>query len=309
MSEELQSIISNPTIMRILVIIVGGLIISLFVKLIKKSFSPHIKADNWYKTKKAINVFGYFLVIALILFVYSDQLGGVGVALGVASAGIAFALQEVITSVAGWLAILVGNFYKTGDRVQVGGIKGDVIDLGILRTTVMELGEWVDGDLYNGRIVRIANSFVFKEPVFNYSTDFPFLWDEIKIPVKFSSDYSMAKTIIEDVAGDVIGDYCQQAQEHWKKMVRKYMIENASTDTMVTMVATDNWIEFTVRYVVDYQRRRTTKNQLFTSILTALNEVKDEIQLASATMDISAIPPIHISIDDDLLRQSKTNES
>jgi small-conductance mechanosensitive channel len=69
----------------------------------------------------------------------------------------------------------VWRFYNTGDRVQLGGIKGDVMDIGVLRTTIMETGQWVDGDLYNGRIVLIANSYVFKEPVFNYSGDFPFM--------------------------------------------------------------------------------------------------------------------------------------
>lgn len=96
-------------------------------------------------------------------------------AIGVASASIAFALQEVIGSIAGWIAISFGNFYAPGERVQLGGIRGDVIDIGILRTTLMELGEWVASDLYTGRVVRIANSFVFKQPVFNYSGDFPFL--------------------------------------------------------------------------------------------------------------------------------------
>ncbi|MBP2284691.1 small-conductance mechanosensitive channel [Flavobacterium sp. CG_23.5] len=104
--------------------------------------------------------------------------------MGVAGAGIAFALQEVIASFVGWLAILFGNFYNTGDRVQLGGIKGDVMDIGVFRTTIMAIGQWVDGNLYTGRIVLIANSFVFKEPVFNYSGDFPFLWDEIKLPIQ-----------------------------------------------------------------------------------------------------------------------------
>ena len=124
-------------------------------------------------------------------------MGGLTVALGVAGAGIAFALQEVIASFAGWLAIMFGGFYKTGDRVQLGGIKGDVMDIGVLRTTIMETGQWVDGDLYNGRIVLITNSFVFKEPVFNYSGDFPFLWDEIKIPIQYGSNYDLATEIIQ----------------------------------------------------------------------------------------------------------------
>ncbi|MEP7380653.1 MAG: mechanosensitive ion channel domain-containing protein [Gemmatimonadota bacterium] len=76
-------------------------------------------------------------------------------------------MQEVIASVAGWVALTFSCFYSPGDRVQLGGIKVDVIDVGVLRTTLMEIGEWVKGDHYTGRIVRIANSFVFTAPVFN----------------------------------------------------------------------------------------------------------------------------------------------
>jgi small-conductance mechanosensitive channel len=150
-----------------------------------------------------INLAGWMMVVIFLMVIYSDKLGGIPVTLGVASAGIAFALQEVIVSIAGWVTVMVGGIYKTGDRVKLGGIKGDVIDLGVLRTTIMEVDDWVNGDLYNGRIVRVANSFVFKEPVYNYSSDFPFLWDEITIPVKFGSDYKLARTIIEDALGDL----------------------------------------------------------------------------------------------------------
>jgi small-conductance mechanosensitive channel len=153
--------------------------------------------------EEGIKELRYVVALIFIAIVYSDQLGGITVVLGVASAGIAFALQEVIISVAGWISIMVGNIFNTGDRIKMGGIKGDVIDLGVLRTTIMEVNEWVDGDLYNGRIVRVANSFVFKEPVFNYSSDFPFLWDEIKIPIKYGSNYSATKEIISKVGQEI----------------------------------------------------------------------------------------------------------
>jgi len=118
--------------------------------------------DNRYRAKKFSNFIGYIFTILLLTIVFSDKLGGLTVAFGVAGAGIAFAMQEVIVSFAGWIAIMFGGYYKTGDRVQLGGINGDVMDIGIIRTTIMETGQWVDGDLYNGRIVFIANSFVFK---------------------------------------------------------------------------------------------------------------------------------------------------
>jgi small-conductance mechanosensitive channel len=120
---------------------------------------------------------------------------------------------------------------------------GDVIDISILRTTVMEIGAWVKADLYNGRIVRIANSFVFKEPVYNYSGDFPFVWDEIVIPVKYGSDHRLAREILQRVAQEVVGEYVPQAKTYWKQMVHKYLIEDARVEPAVTLVTTDNWSE------------------------------------------------------------------
>ena len=141
-----------------------------------------------------VTFLGYFTGSIAISMIFSASLGKMAVVFGVAGAGIAFALQEVIASLAGWVAISFGNIYNTGDRVQLGGIKGDVIDIGMLRTTMMEIGQWVNADLYNGRIVKIANSFVFKEPVFNYSGDFPFFWDEITVPIKYGCDYRLSGT-------------------------------------------------------------------------------------------------------------------
>ena len=178
MEEQLRKFLFNPTVGKIATVFLGIIIIWLVIKAIQRNLLSKIKGnENRYRAKKFGSFIGYFLSIVLFTVVFSDKLGGLTVALGVAGAGIAFALQEVIASFAGWLAIMFGGFYKTGDRVQLGGIKGDVMDIGVLRTTIMETGEWVDGDLYNGRIVLIANSFVFKAPVFNYSGDFPFLWD------------------------------------------------------------------------------------------------------------------------------------
>lgn len=294
MKDIIDGIISNPTISRIFLITIGFIVIIILVQLVKKSLSKRLKSENWYKTKKLVNVIGYIVFIILVLTVYNDSLGGITVALGVAGAGIAFALQEVITSFAGWVAILAGGFYKKGDRVQVGGITGDVIDQSVLRTTVMELGGWVDADLYNGRIVKIANSFVFKEPVFNYSADFPFLWDEIKIPIKFGSDYDRAREIFTEIADKITGECVIESQERWDDMVRKYNIENANLNTMVTLRITDNWVEYTIRYVVNYMKRRSTQNALFSEILSAISNSKGLVEFASATINITEVPTINV---------------
>ncbi|HPW98236.1 MAG TPA: mechanosensitive ion channel family protein [Flavobacterium sp.] len=208
----------------------------------------------------------------------------------------AFALQEVIASFAGWLAIMFGDFYKTGDRVQLGGIKGDVMDIGVLRTTIMETGQWVDGDLYNGRIVLIANSYIFKEPVFNYSGDFPFLWDEIKVPIQFGSNYEKAKQIILNVGLEVAGDLTLESKEKWNSLQKKYLLENAQTEPMVSLIANDNWVEFTLRYVVRYNKRRATKTDLFTKLLQQIEATNGEVKFASATFQIVETPDFNINL-------------
>lgn len=151
MDTEIQKLLFNPTVGKISTVFIGIAIIWLIIKTIQRNLLSKIKdTDSRFKAKKFGSFLGYLFTIVLITVVYSDKLGGLTVALGVAGAGIAFALQEVIASFAGWLAIMFGGFYKAGDRVQLGGIKGDVMDIGVLRTTLMETGEWVDGDLYNG---------------------------------------------------------------------------------------------------------------------------------------------------------------
>jgi small-conductance mechanosensitive channel len=298
MDEQLKKLLFNPAVGKIVTIFIGIAIIWIIIKAIQKSLFSKIKGnDNRYRAKKFSSFIGYILVIVLVTVVFSDKLGGLTIALGVAGAGIAFALQEVIASFAGWLAIMFGGFYKTGDRVQLGGIKGDVMDIGVLRTTLMETGQWVDGDLYNGRIVLIANSYVFKEPVFNYSGDFPFLWDEIKIPVQYGSNYEKAENILKATGREIAGDLTERSQEKWRSMQNKYMLEAAQTEPMVSLVANDNWVEFTLRYVVDYKKRRATKTSLFKKILKEVEATNGEIKFASATFQLVEGSELKVKLD------------
>jgi len=297
MNELLENTLSNTTITKFLIALLGILIITFIITGLRKSVQRYVKDhNNWYKTRKTMNIFGYVLAVIFLGILYSDMLGGITVVLGVASAGIAFSLREVIASIAGWLTILVGGMFKTGDRVQLGGVTGDVIDFGVLRTTVMEAGQWVNGDLYNGRIVKIANSFVYTQPVYNYSTDFPFLWDELTIPVRFGSDYTYARELIHKVAMEKTEEYSLDAREYWERMNRKFVIEDATTKPMVTLAVNDNWVQFTLRYVVEYKKRRILKDALFTGILKEIEQSDGKVELASATYEIVSAPPVDVNI-------------
>lgn len=298
MEEQIQEYLYNPTMGKIVTFLVGVALIWTLIKVLQKRLFVKIQNnDNRYKAKKLSSFIGYLLTIVFLTVVFSDKLGGFTVALGVAGAGIAFALQEVIASFAGWLAIMFGGFYDTGDRVQLGGIKGDVMDIGVLRTTIMETGQWVDGDLYNGRIVLIANSYVFKEPVFNYSGDFPFLWDEIKIPIQYGSNYDMAKELILNIGIEVAGDLTNTSKEKWHSLQNKYRLEDAQTEPMISLVANDNWAEYTLRYVVGYKKRRATKTALFTKILTQIEASNGQVKMASATFHLVQAPDFNININ------------
>lgn len=297
MNEQFKKFLFDPTVGKIATIVIGLIVIWLVIRIIQRRLVSKIDGnDNRYRAKKFSSFIGYLFSIILITTVFSSKLSGLTMALGVAGAGIAFALQEVIASFAGWLAISLGGFYKTGDRVQLGGIKGDVMDIGVLRTTVMETGQWVDGDLYNGRIVLIANSYVFKEPVFNYSGDFPFLWDEIKIPIAYGSDYDLAKELFTNAGKEIAGDVSDDSKKKWTELEHKFMLESAQTEAMVSLVANDNWVEFTLRYVVDYKRRRVTKTALFTKILKDVEATQGAIRFASATFELVGMPDVSVKM-------------
>ncbi len=289
--------LSNPNIGNILEFVIGIVIIGLIFRFLRQSLLRYIPdTDTRYRTRKAISFMGYITMLLFTVFVFSDRLGQFTVIFGAVGAGIAFALQEIIGSFAGWVAISFGQFYKPGDRVQLGGIVGDVIDISILRTTLMECGDWVKADLYNGRIVRIANSFVFKQPVYNYSADFAFVWDEIKVPVRYGSEHRLAREILEKVVLEVTDEYISQAKQQWQKMTNKYLIEDARIEPTITLVTNDNWMEFTIRYVVSYKKRRMKKDQLFTRILDEFENTNGRVKFASTTFELVEAPTFNVKL-------------
>jgi small-conductance mechanosensitive channel len=298
MQDFLQQWLFDPTVGKIVLSLVGLLTIALIVRFLQRSLARRLKhPDHRYHARKLLTFAGYVVAVLFITLVVSDQLGHLTVTFGVAGAGIAFALQEVIASVAGWVAISLGHFYQIGDRVQLGGTMGDVIDIGVLRTTLMECGNWVNADLYNGRIVRIANSFVFKEAVFNYSAGFPFLWDEVAVPVKYGSDHRLAREILQRVAQEIVGDYTQHAAIAWESVVQRYPIEPETVEPVVTLVANDNWMEFTVRYVVDYRRRRAVKDRIFSRMLEDLDKTEGRVAIASTTLQLVEMPVFDVRLE------------
>lgn len=288
MEQNLTRILTSVTATRLATALVAVLAVVVIVKLVNRFLTRVVTdPDARYRSRKMVTFAGYVLAFLLVAAILSGNLSAFGLTVGVIGAAVAFALQGVIASIAGWVGIMTGRPFRVGDRVQVGDIQGDVIDIGLFRTTLMEVGGWVRGDLYDGRIVRISNAAVLKDPVYNSSGDFPFLWDEIRIPVRHGCDHRLARETILAVMRETVGEYATFAQASWNDMVRKYRIEEARVTPWVSLTADENWMTLTARYVVDYRKRRSTKDALWTGILDAFAASGGKLRLATTALEIS----------------------
>lgn len=245
---------------------------------------------------------GLILVLGLvsIWFNNSQQLATV---LGLFTAGLAFALQKVVTAIAGYFVILRGNIFKVGDRIVMGKVRGDVIGVGFIQTMIMEMGEpppvqasdpatWVEGRQFTGRIVTISNAIIFDEPVYNYSRDFPVIWEEMRLPVSYSADHARAGQIMLDCAERHSAALQQEAKEGTRRMLDRYGIPETDLASKLFYRLTDNWIELAVRFVAPTHGTRTTKDAMSRDLLKEFAAAN--IGIASATYDIVGLPPVRI---------------
>jgi small-conductance mechanosensitive channel len=227
----------------------------------------------------------------VILFIWLGSGSNFTVAMGILGAGIAFASQEVLGSLAGYVNIVTGNLFQIGDRVRIGSVVGDVLDVSILRTTVMEIGEWVRADQYTGRIVTVANRVVFSEPVYNYTQKWHYVWDEIAIPITYTSDWQRAGEIMLQHGREHTASFQPQAQAEFSALMKNYPVHETAVEPTLYVVMTDNWIEMTLRYVVEARERRRVKGQLHRELLQCFESAAD-ITVASMTIEIVGFPPL-----------------
>ena len=232
-----------------------------------------------------------FLAGGSILLVWLGYGSDLAVVMGVLGAGIAFASQEVIGSFAGFLNIVSGRLFRIGDRVKLGNVVGDVIDISILRTSVMEIGDWVRADQYTGRIVSIANRVVFSDPLYNYTKDWEYLWDEITIPITYDSEWKYAGDLMIEHASQYVAGFVQDAHEGLDRLLEQYPLQPLSVAPSTYVVMTDNWVELTLRYIVQARKRREIKDQLHRELLMHF-QAEDRIKVASATFELVAMPPL-----------------
>jgi small-conductance mechanosensitive channel len=206
--------------------------------------------------------------------------------LGLIGAGLAVALREPLLSIAGRIAIFMGHIYNIDDRIEINKLSGDIIDIGLFYTRMMEIGNWIGGDQYSGRIIQFANAQIFGTPVFNYTRNFAYIWDEIKLPVTYDSNVKAATELLKKVGGDYSREFMEGAEQQVKKMQRIFMVPNFELEPSVFMKVTDNWVELTLRYLVDPRQRRNASTFIFREVFRGIRG-RDDVQIASTSMTLS----------------------
>ena len=242
--------------------------------------------------RNALAVVG-FVVIALIWLPSGNNLL---TALGILGAGLAIASQEMVGSLVAGLNIWVGNIYRVGDRVRVGEVVGDVMDISLLRTTVMEVGDWVKADQYTGRVVTVANRMVWVSPVYNYTRHWGYLWDEFTLPITYESDWQRAAEIMLEHGQKYTEEMQADAEAKLSRMLDRYPLKETKVEPTLYFALTDNWIELTLRFVVDAQERRKVKGRLHRDLLQHFQTEK-KIAVASTTIEIVGFPPLELTQD------------
>ncbi len=228
--------------------------------------------DKAFVIHKAANYALTAVTIAVILIVWlRDVLGELSVAFGVIGAALAFALQEVIASLAGWIVLLTVQPFGIGDRIEVDGIRGDVVDVGLMTARLMEVGNWLSYECFTGRIVSVPNNRILTTSVFNDSRPFRFIWDEVSIPVTCGSDWRRAAALMREAVErhPAYRDLLAEGESRLREARRRYALKQLSLEPKVYVEATDNWVRLALLYPVTVSRRPDVRSDLHRAILDA----------------------------------------
>jgi small-conductance mechanosensitive channel len=187
--------------------------------------------------------------------------------------------------VAGWFLILIRRPFEVGDRIELGGVKGDVIDIRLFQTSMLEIGNWVGADQSTGRIVNVPNSAIFKKENFNYSRGFEFIWNEIKVIVTFESDWKRAEEIMMSHAVEHAEEMENVIKRKIDIMAQSYMIRYDKFRPIVYVDIKDSGVELSLRYLTEARDRRATHDELCRYILSDF-EKEESVNFAYTTYRI-----------------------
>jgi small-conductance mechanosensitive channel len=216
----------------------------------------------------------YLISIGAALSVLAGDVGALVGSLGLAGLALSWSLQSPIESFTGWLVNSFKGYYRVGDRIEVGDVFGDVYQIDMLNTLVWEAGgpdKPVQGAQPTGALITFPNSEVLRANIINYTSDFPYVWDEVVQGVANETNLQYAVRVVRGVAERVLGQEMASASQQYQDLLRsRGLLYEIAEEPSVFVSLTDSWVNLTVRYLVDPRARRATATRL-------LLEIADEI--------------------------------
>ena len=277
--------VTYPLFLTALSITVIYIIFSLILDTV---FRKQITDDRTkYTATKVLSVLEIFLILIGVAWIWIKEPQNLIVFLGIIGAGVAIALQDVFKNFAGSVMIIFTGVYSVGDRIQIENITGDVIDIGIMQTTLLELRGWIEGDQATGRLIIIPNGKVISSPVNNFTKDHSFIWDEIEVPVTYSTDWRRAIEILDAIARKETEKVTSLAEQEISGIGERYYLPMRDIEPAVYVTITDNWINLSLRYVTFVKERRIMRAKLNRMILDAFS--KENIEISSTTQTVTII--------------------
>lgn len=280
---NIDDAIKNRIVQTVLIILVLWVLNKLAVRLFSHGTVEEIRKQ--YHWRKTIEYTLFTIGVLVIGNLWISNFQFIVTFLGILSAGIAIALKEVFMNIAGWAYIYIRKPFDVGDRVQIGDVKGDVIDLRLFQFTLLEIGNWVDADQSTGRIVHVPNLKVFLEPQANYSQGFNYIWNEQTIFITLDSDYKKAKSVITEILNSLLLDEIASAEAEFKRARDKHLIVYNQFTPAVFIDITERGVQIAMRYLCNPRRRRMIHHAISESILERFSKEKD-IRLAYPTTSI-----------------------
>ena len=236
-----------------------------------------------YMTVKLISYTLGFVGFILIGVIWITNITGLFAYIGIMSVGLAIALQDLLTNLAGWLFIIIRQPFRVGDRIEIGDSAGDVIDIRLFQFSIIEIGNWVHADQSTGRIIHIPNGWVFKKALANFTVGFHFLWNEIEVMVTFESNWEKAKGILFDIAKKFTAIQSAEAANEIRKAADKYLIHFKHLTPIVWTRVDESGVTLTIRYLCAPRQRRSTSSNIWEEILRSFKAC-DDVDFAYPTM-------------------------
>jgi small-conductance mechanosensitive channel len=255
----------------------GGLL-GLYLLTIYLLLPLRYKNEGLFLARRLTRYFFFLLATGVFVGFMFEDLTVITAALGVVSAALVISLKDVCTSVFGWLVIMAGRKFDIGDRLEIEGTRGDVLDIEVLRTTLLEVNGWLGSDQPTGRVITIPNHFIFTAKVFNFTHGHPFIWGKVDLTVTFATPVATAMALFDRVLREETREQFAAAQSAASAMHDRYGVEDAVYKPKIYTQITENGVMFSLFYVANYREFSNVRNQLNRRLIANL-ETHPNIQI------------------------------